>query len=392
MRKTLLLLAFGLTTVGAPQTASAQMWFDAEYLFWGRTNDSDQSYINGAANSGDVDFDFANGVRLTLGGGFGDYELEASFAQIDNWNGDSRGAFALPIAFDNTSLNALVFPAGAGTLAFNSGLAIAATQGAEANEAEFLTAGSLLTHSYTTKLRDVQINFGSNRELNWLRWGVGYRELTIDENGGFGVSGTFDARDLDDGATIGFVGNDPNDGLDDGSLTTAGFVNTAGGGDGFDSIDAFTPTIDRLAVLFNGTTENRLDGVQLSLAARTAPSDIFMLEAFTRVGLYYNRINGTVNELLVGSGDDDSVYYRSLGDSTAKASFGFNPGVRGALHLTDYISLTAGYEFLVVSGVGLGPDQLAQVQTNILGASAYEVDASGLFVGHGGNLGVEVRW
>ena len=44
-----------------------------------------------------------------------------------------------------------------------------------------------------------------------------------------------------------------------------------------------------------------------------------------------------------------------------------------------------------MTGVGLGPDQLAQVQTNIAGAAAYEVDASGLFVGHGGNLGVEVR-
>ena len=293
MRRTLLLLAFGLAAVAAPRPACAQMWFDAEYLFWDRSNDSDQTYITGAANSGDADFDFTNGFRLSLGGAIGDYELEASYAQIGNWDGNGSRTFALPIAFDNTALNPLVFPAGAGTLTFNSGLGLASVEALEANEAEFLLGGALLTHSYSTKLQDIQVNFGSNRELNWLRWGVGYRELKLEENGGFGLSGTFDARDLDDNAGIGDIGNDANDGLDNDSLTANGFTNLVSA-NGFDSIDPFTPTIDRLSVLFNGTTENRLDGLQLTLAARTAPNDIFMVEAFTRLGLYYNRINGTV--------------------------------------------------------------------------------------------------
>jgi hypothetical protein len=392
MRKVLPLIVLGLLAVAAPRSASAQMWFEGDYLFWGRANNSQQTYVNGGAASDDADLGIADGFRLTLGGGLGNYEVEAVFSRISEWSGDGTSTLALPVAFDATNTNAIVFPGGANTLAFASGLSLAASQTAELTESEFLTAGSFATHAYSSKLQDIQINFGSHRDLNWIRWGLGYREIVIDENGGFGLSGTFDALDVDDGAGPATpANNDPNNGLSDASLGAVGFTQIAGGG-GFDSIDPTIPSVDRLAWLVNGTTENRLDGLQFLLAARTAPNDIVALEAFARIGLYYNRINGSVNELVVGSGDASGVFLRTLGDSTARASFGFNPGVRAALNLTDYISLTAGYEVLVLTGIGLGPDQLAQVQTNLLGSPTYKVDADGLFFGHGGNLGLEVRW
>lgn len=392
MRKSLSLLILSLLAVFAPRTASAQMWFEADYLFWGRPNTSDVNFITSGTGSGDANLGFGSGYRIGLGGGVGDYEIEAILSDIGNWSDQSFSVLGTPIALDGTAANAIVFPGGAHSLTFNSGVSLAASLPAELSESEFLRAGSAVLSSYSTNLRDLQINFGSHRDRNWFRWGIGYREVLINENGGFGIAGTFDALDIDDAAgPAAMMGNDPNDGLAAGSLTSVGFVNIGGGG-GFDSIDPTVPSADGLSALFNGSTENRLDGVQLTLAARTVPNDVLMLEAFTRLGLYHNRISGSVSEVLIGSQDANGIYQRVMQDSTAKASFGFNPGVRASLNLTDYISLTLGYEVMLLTGVGLGPDQLASVQTTLLGSPIYKVDSSGLFVGHGGNAGLEVRW
>ncbi|MCA9055213.1 MAG: hypothetical protein KDA75_15340 [Planctomycetaceae bacterium] len=391
MRKTLLLLSFGLAAAGLPRTAAAQMWFESDYLFWGRTNGSSQDYITGGAASDDADFGFASGYRLILGGGVGNYEVEGIFSQINGWNGDGTSGLVLPVAFDGNAANAIVFPGGATTLALNSGLALAASQAAELSEAEFLTAGSIVTHSYSSNLRDIQLNFGSHRDLNWFRWGIGYRNVLINENGGAGIFGTFDALDIDDAAGPGDPNNDPNNGLATGSLAAAGFTSLRGTG-GFDSINPLVPSADTISMIMTGTTENRLDGVQMMFGVSGSPHEVVTLEGFLRFGLFYNRINGSASELLVGGGDDDSVYFRTLGDSTAKASFGINPGFRSQINITDYIALTAGYELLILTGIGLGPDQLGQVQQNLLGVPSYKVDADGLFVGHGGNVGLEIRW
>ena len=391
MRKTLLLLSLGLASFAAPRAASAQMWFESDYLFWGRANTSDQTYVTGGSSSDDADFDFESGYRFTLGSGLGDYEVEAIFSQIDGWNGDGLTTLALPVALDGNAGNAIVFPGGAGTLAVTSGIGLAATQAAEMSEAEFLTGGTVVSHSYSSNLRDLQINFGSNRDRNIFRWGLGYRNMLIEENGGVGVFGSFDALDIDDAAGPGALNNDPNDGLADGSLAAAGMT-ALRGANGFDSINPLIPSADTVSMVLSGGTENRLDGVQLTFAASGCPHEVVTIDGFLRLGLFYNRINGTASELLVGGGDDNSIYFRSLGDSTATASFGLNPGFRTLINLTDYISLTAGYELLVLTNIGLGPEQLGQVQTNLLGRPVYEVDSSGVFVGHGGNLGLQIRW
>ncbi|MFV0444324.1 MAG: hypothetical protein ACK5Q5_12210 [Planctomycetaceae bacterium] len=392
MSKTLPLMILGLWAAFAPRPVAAQMWFESDYLFWGRANTSNQDYIRGGASSGDANLGVANGFRLVLGGGFGNYEVEAILSRINGWDGDGTQTFGLPIAFDGNAANTIVFPTGASSLAFNSGLALAASQSAELSEAEFLIPTAAGTHAYSSDLRDIQVNFGSHRDLNWFRWGVGYREILINENGGFGMTGVFDALDVDDAAgPANPTNDDPNNGLGSAALGAAGFTTLSGGG-GFNSIDPTVPSADGLTMLTNGMTENRLDGAQLTLAARTAPNEIVTIEGFLRTGLFYNRINGAVHELLIGSGDANGIYGRTMSDSTAKASFGLNPGIRTSFNLTDYISLTAGYEMLLLTGVGLGPDQFANVQTNLLGAPTYKVEADGLFIGHGGNVGVEVRW
>ncbi len=93
-----------------------------------------------------------------------------------------------------------------------------------------------------------------------------------------------------------------------------------------------------------------------------------------------------------GSGADDGVYQRVFNEKSSKVSFGFNPGLRALVHLTDYVSLTAGYEILLLTGIALAPDQIGNIQTNLLGTQTYSTDASGVFFAHGGNVGLEIRW
>jgi hypothetical protein len=223
---------------------------------------------------------------------------------------------------------------------------------------------------------------------------VGYRGLLLEEDSQFGMLGAFNALDIDDAegpAGPGIGVNDPNDALSDAALAAAGFTSISGAADGFDAITAAGDT-DVLTTVFGGATSNRLNGAQLTTAVRGSPLEDLILEGILRVGVYHNQVSGTVNEIIAGSGDDDSVYVRRLKSQSVNASVSGNLGARALMRVTDYITLTAGYEVLVLTGVGLGPDQIGRLRTNILGATAYSVDTSGLFVGHGGNVGVELRW
>lgn len=394
MRRTLLtLLCLAGAAFGLPRPVSAQSWFEADYLFWGRTNGSDRQYITGGVASDDAKFDFASGYRLILGSGFGDYEVEGIFSHVEGWNGSRNSLLGPPLALDDTAANPILFPGGATTFAFRNGLYTAATGPLETSEGEFLLPGAFANTLVASNLRDFQLNFGTNRERSWFRWGVGYRNLRINESGGLMVGGTFNALDVDDGAgPASLIGNDPNDGLAHASLIAAGFTHVAGGADGYDAINPLVPSADGLTALFAGSTQNRLNGVQLQAALRGSPNDIIGFEGFVRLGLFYNEVKGRYSELVAGSRDDDSVYLRTFANDRDRASFGFNPGVRTFLNLTDYISLTAGYELLLLTGIALGPDQIGAANQTLLGTTDYRVDSSGVFIGHGGNVGLEIRW
>lgn len=394
------ILTLLLCALGATRSASAQMWAEADYLFWNRVNTSDRSFLNGVGgmDSGDLDLGYTSGYRLILGGGIGNYEVEGSFLRIDEWSDDRFGTLANPLAFDDTRNNALVFPGGpASVLAFRNSLFAAATQSLaadETNESEFLAAGAASRMSYQSSLRDVQANFGRHRDLGWWRWSIGYRGIKVNEVAGFGVAGPFNALDIDDAegpAGPGIGVNEPNDGLSDAALVAAGFTNVRGAADGFDAVSA-TGDTDIVAAIFGGSAANRLNGVQIGGAARLAPINEVMFEGFLKLGLFHNHIDGAVNEIVAGSGDDDSVYVRRFSQTKDKASVGANFGVRALLNVTDYLTLTAGYEALVLSGIALGPDQIGRLQTNVLGATSYALDSSGVFIAHGGSVGLEVRW
>ncbi len=399
MRKPQLLLILTCLLVSSPQTALAQSWAETDLLFWTRSSNSDKSLITGVGgfNSNSLDFGLDSGYRLTVGTSFLDWEVEAQFSRIDEWSSSTSSALANGLVFDDTGANALIFGAPPAAFGFLNGLFGAATETAaadESTEGEFLMPGAMARGFYDSSLQDFQLNVGSHRDLNWFRWAVGFRNIRLKENGRLITSGMFQAADVDDGALPGGVGNDPNDSLSHAALAAQGYTVLSGAADGFSGFDptAVPATPTTLATLFGGSTENNLNGIQITTAARAQPNDVLLVEALLRLGLYHNNIDSTINELIVGQVNDDSVYIRRLSAGKNKLSFGVNFGVRGHLNLTDYITLTLGYEILALTGVALAPDQFGSVETNILGAQSHVVDADGLFVGHGGVLGLEVRW
>jgi hypothetical protein len=389
MRTTLLTLALGC--FGLPAAASAQMWFETDYLNWNRTNGSDTSFTGGV-DSGDNGFDFGNGYRFILGGGVGDYEIEARFSRIDDWSGDSSEGIGRPLSLDGEFGNAVVFPGGAARLGFASGLIEAASGVGEDNEAEFLTGGSALLHRYESSFRDVQLNIAPHRDFHWFRMQVGYRGIQIAEGSRLRIDGTFNALDSDSGEAPGDATNEANDALSDAALVAAGFANIGGTADGFDAINLVAGTSDQVAMLFGGDTDNHLNGVHVTGLLRGNPSEFVTVEGFLQFGLFHNQIDASVSELIAGSGDDDSIYVRRFQGSKSKASFGTNLGLRTAIHLTEYISLTTGYELLVLSGIALAPDQYGRVQTSLTGNRSFNIDSAGVFLAHGGNVGLEIRW
>jgi hypothetical protein len=116
------------------------------------------------------------------------------------------------------------------------------------------------------------------------------------------------------------------------------------------------------------------------------------IEGVAKAGLYHNRVEARTTELLVGSGDDDSVYGQSFTDQKGTGAFVGSLGLRGLIPVTDYINLVTGYEVLFLSGVALGTEQFKGVRQDVLGGTIFTAQADGSTILHGGKLGLEVLW
>lgn len=91
-----------LTFLTFCESSQAQMFFEADWLYYGR-NDGDGSNVVSGPESiglGDDGYDATAGYRLTIGGSVADYDIDASFMQLDTWNGSSQGEFSNLISFD----------------------------------------------------------------------------------------------------------------------------------------------------------------------------------------------------------------------------------------------------------------------------------------------------
>lgn len=383
-----------LTFLTLSQVSHAQMFFEADWLYYGRDSDSGQNIVNGpeSIGLGDEDFDPTAGYRLTIGGSVAEFDIDASFMQLDTWNSSSYGTFMEPITLDGVSVPG--DPMGINSLADFTSLFQAANSTDELPESErivsYLDPVTMLDHSLTysafnkSNLRQFEINFGSRREVNWWRVAVGYRHINFDERNGLTLNGVFDALDVDPA-----MPDDPNNGLAAGSLTDTGLVGT---GD-FVSIDTMMMVpVDLLAYQVIGSANNELDGAQLTTAVRLFDGKWITIEGIGKAGIYRNRVSGSVQETVVGGGESLASYQRSFRDNDTKAAFAGNLGLRGTISLTDYINLIAGYDVLFLAGVAIGAEQTEGLSQDISGNTIYSVKNDGSMIAHGSNLGIEIWW
>jgi hypothetical protein len=383
-----------LLAASVPQEAHAQIRFESDYIFFNRTNDAEGTQITGPGSfsADDHDFGYDSGYRFTLGGTLSEVDIEASFFAIPEWSSSESGVLGLPLVFDDPT-NAFVAPANG--LGFNSGLGIAANvAGLEDDEIEFLEAGAQVRSQYTSRLDSFELNIGSNRYVRPVYFAVGWRHFEVNEDSRMTAVGDFQALDALTGLPPGAaaVGND---GLSADALDAAGFDNLPGTpDDGFLGYDPtlVPPVITTLGYIAEGRARNNLDGVQVTLGGRYSASQMVTIDGFIKGGVYQNEALGVVRETLVGVANDDSVYQLRISDRNRTASFGAGIGFNVGVALTDYISLKYGYEAIFLTNMAFGPDQSSGLKTDILGNTRFSVVNNGLFIAHGGNIGLEVGW
>lgn len=239
-------------------TAHAQIQASADYLIFARQDSDSGHFLSGPQGiSGGNNPGFASGYRFGIVGGYDQYEVEALFSQIDGWASSQNRVLTNGLSFDDAAANPFVFPGGpANVIAFRNSLFDAATRNAgvganETLEGEMLQPGAIARLKTNGRYRDFELNLGMNRTKNWYRFGIGYRNIKLNDRTQFATIGTFDAVDVDDGAVAGGAGNDPNDGLSDAALVAAGFELTSGSADGYDAAAAAGGP-DTLAVFYAG--------------------------------------------------------------------------------------------------------------------------------------------
>jgi hypothetical protein len=373
------------------RSAEAQIRASADWVFWTRNNDSDTEFLTGAD---DADFGFSSGFRFTLGASFDRFDVEASFMQVPDWNETESSVLAVPLAFDDPT-NPFIAPAAG--FGFPNALTDAANDVANGEdlEIEHLEAGATISQRLESRLRDFELDFGTSRSARNVWASLGWRHIELNETSTNLAVGIFQAIDVDDGTLPGgAVDPDLNDGLSGGALVNAGFVNIAGAGDGFVGYDPTNPLSIQttLGAMFQGYTDNDLDGGHIVLGSRYQPAQLLILEGFLKAGVFQNRATGLVQETVFGVENDTSVYRRTFFDRKTTASFAGSLGFRVIVPITDYINIRTGYEALLVTNVANGADQSQGISTNLLGVTRYEVVTSSYFLAHGGNLGIELNW
>jgi hypothetical protein len=374
-------------------------WVSADALLWKRNNSGGSGPIIGGPESlgfGSDAFHFEGGYRL--GGGWlidPNYEVEGFWTQFGGWSANSTGVLTRGISFDGGEGSLLVDPTGnanfVNTTTFFRPLFDAATDSLgggvvndETTEFEFMRPGSVYTLKQSSDLYDGQLNFKTRRTLGRrFSFGLGYRHISLSEAALVGITGTFDAFDVDgDEAGV----NGPNDQLSDQALTAHGLTLSSGGGGINDPSlggGAFT-------MLWNGGTSNQLNGLQGVLDGSIYESGRFALDGNLRAGLFLNRVHGTIIEQYSQTGG--SVYGRSFRDEADRASFAANVGLIGSVRLAEQFYFRTGYEIMCVTNVGMAPTQQQGLVTDALGNASYSVQTGDTLFLHGIRAGFEYQW
>ncbi len=373
MNRRLQWLRISLVLVGmcSASSAQAQLFFDAQAVFLDRNSDSSAPFISGTNSlSTGGGYGWEPGYRLGLGWIGESMQIDAGFTQISPWESSRLAGYGSGLGLNSGAgaTNSLSFP-GFVTEAANS------TFGGNPNNA-FLAPGAVAAVSTESNYKDWELNIGTSQYKRPWRVAVGYRGVTLDEKNLSTLFGEYQTS----GAG--------NEALSDFNLTSAGAEWIGGTGTGFDMTTP--PTFLTYSVF--SKAQNELNGAQALFAYRFYDGSWFMLEGTGKAGVYYNSIHGQVQETLAGSGNNDSVYRRTLKGKDEGAAFVGNLGLRAIVGITDYIDLVLGYEVLFLSGVALGPDQLNGISQDSTNTTIYRVQHDRSLIANGGNIGLRIYW
>ena len=369
--------------------------FMADALYWTRSN----SGSGGPVIAGPETFSLGNVPANNYVGGYRigaawmidpNYEVEAVWTSFTDWTSTGNGILSRAIAF-NGGQNSLLVDPSANANFINTGTffrpVFDAAMDPLANPTiqnyAFLQGNSTYTLYSTSTLHDFQANFKSRRsEDRRYAFGVGYRNVQLNEGTSVLISGVFGTNDLPGGGNTHNV-------LTNDALTAHGLTLVSGAADGWTNGPGNATT---LSLFWNGATTNQLNGVQTTLDAALYQRGIFMLEGVARTGIFMNRMTGTVREVYTGGGADNSVYGRTFTDNRDAVSFVGNLGLNGVVRMTDHIRLRGGYEVMVITNTAQAGDQQGGVAYNSLGTASYTVQGGNTVFLHGARAGVEVVW
>ena len=345
------------------------------------------------ANFGAADFDYQSGVRAFLGLSSEGVKIEGIFSDYGVWNYNNSGNLTDGLAFDEglggpwTGANSIDLT----TPFIGLHSAAAAGLGGDADESEGLGPNTTFPGDglpsyevfYRSRLQTFELNLLSEDPTAHFQFGIGYRNLQLDETAGVAYSGTFRAED--------FVA--PNNGLSHIALTTAGGLSFLGGtANGFeDEVGNASGLADTVTLLSEARTSNDLNGIQGIFKEEIMYWRGWTIDGIVKAGVYHNQATGSVSERHSGvdpaSGGDTSVYGRSLTDSQSTLAFVGGLGLQSNLPLSNHWSFVTGYEGIFVHGVAIAPNQYDAVNSGV-----YNIDTHGRILAHGGNAGLQFSY
>lgn len=361
---------------GCPALLHAQMFFEAEAVFLNRNHDGGSSFVTGAdpLSTASGSFSTEPGYRLGIGSVLENWQVDASFTQINPWTSSQTGMMSGNVSLDPTS--AVPAPNFLNYDGFLSTASQSILNGDESINERFITP-EFETYA-RSNYRDAEINIGSSHCGRRWRLSGGFRHIQLDEKNGVRLDGIFSSDpSLTPGSHI--------NGLSDSELITAGADWISGTGIGIvDGAD--------LMYSLESNVENQLNGFQTTFAFRFIEKQWITLEGTLKAGVYQNRMHGQLVETAASSGIDNSVYQQAFSSSDTGVAFAGNLGLKSIIGLTDYIDFVLGGEVLFLSGVALGADQAGGVSVTSTGARQYNVDNHGSMIGYGGSIGFRVYW
>ncbi len=107
-----------------------------------------------------------------------------------------------------------------------------------------------------------------------------------------------------------------------------------------------------------------------------------------RGGIFDNFAEGRIVETYQEMNNDLSSYGREFSDSCHHVAFLGGVGLNAGYHLTDEITVRAGYEVLYLSNLALAPEQV----NGIAGPNVYHVQMNGTAVIQAAHAGLEIAF